>query len=189
MARVAPRWLVSASVVIEAAGLVPLIWLTPSSRYLPLILAATLVEGLGTGIAGPTTLNLALRGVLPSDTGAAGAATSAAGEFGSSVGAALLNTIAATATSGYLAAHAAAGTATAVVHGFAVAMAWGAGLLILAAIPVALFISATVRLGAAAHLRMLTARATTRATVRSTRWPGPSWPSWTSGTAAARRWG
>ena len=29
MARVPPRWLVSASVVIEAAGLVPLIWLTP----------------------------------------------------------------------------------------------------------------------------------------------------------------
>jgi len=77
MARVAPRWLVSGSIVIEAAGLVPLIWLTPASRYLPLILAATLVEGLGTGIAGPTTLNLALRGVLPSDTGAAGAATSA----------------------------------------------------------------------------------------------------------------
>ena len=51
--------------MIEAAGLVPLIWLTPSSRYLPRILAATLVEGLGTGIAGPTTLNIALRGVLP----------------------------------------------------------------------------------------------------------------------------
>jgi EmrB/QacA subfamily drug resistance transporter len=142
MARVAPRWLVSGSIVIEAAGLVPLIWLTPASRYLPLILAATLVEGLGTGIAGPTTLNLALRGVLPSDTGAAGAATSAAGQFGSSVGAALLNTIAATAASGYLAAHAAAGPVTAVVHGFAVAMAWGAGLLILAALPVALFITA-----------------------------------------------
>ena len=142
MARVAPRWLVSGSIVIEAAGLVPLIWLTPASRYLPLILAATLVEGLGTGIAGPTTLNLALRGVLPSDTGAAGAATSAAGQFGSSVGAALLNTIAATATSGYLAAHAAAGPVTAVVHGFAVAMAWGAGLLILAALPAALFITA-----------------------------------------------
>src|SRR5580692_9515509 len=100
MARVAPRWLVSGSIVIEAAGLVPLIWLTPASRYLPLILAATLVEGLGTGIAGPTTLNLALRGVLPSDTGAAGAATSAAGQFGSSGGAALLNTIATAAAAG-----------------------------------------------------------------------------------------
>ena len=142
--RVAPRWLVAGSIVIEAAGLVPLSWLTPASGYLPLILAATLVEGFGTGIAGPTALNLALRGVLPSDAGAAGAATSAVGQFGSSVGAALLNTIAAAATSGYLAAHAAAGPVTAVVHGFAVAMAWGAGLLILPAIPVALFIRARV---------------------------------------------
>ena len=82
--------------------------------------------------------------MLPSDTGAAGAATSAAGQFGSSVGAALLNTIAAAVTSGYLAAHAAASAATAVVHGFAVAMAWGAGLLFLAALPVALFITAGV---------------------------------------------
>ena len=57
MARVPPRWLVSASIVIEAAGLVPLIWLTPGTGYLPLILAATLIEGLGTGIAGPTALD------------------------------------------------------------------------------------------------------------------------------------
>jgi len=102
-----------------------------------------LIEGLGTGIAGPVALATALRGVLPSDTGAAGAATSAASQFGSSVGAALLNTIAAAAASSYLAAHAAASITTAVVHGFAVAMAWGAGLLILAAIPVAVFITAT----------------------------------------------
>jgi predicted MFS family arabinose efflux permease len=147
--RVAARWLVSGSIVIEAAGLIPLIWLTPHSHYLPLILTATLIEGLGTGIAGPVTLNIALHGVLPSDTGAAGAATSAAGQFGSSIGAALLNTIAAAATSGYLATHAAAGPAgavgtAAIVHGFAVAMAWGAGLLILAAVPAALFIAAPV---------------------------------------------
>jgi EmrB/QacA subfamily drug resistance transporter len=144
MARVPLRWLLSASIVIEAAGLVPLIWLTPSSHYLPLILVATIVEGLGTGIAGPAALSTALRGVLPSDAGAAGAATSAAGQLGSSVGAALLNTIAAAAASGYLAAHAAAGPAAAIVHGFAVAMAWGAGLLILAAVPVALFITGAV---------------------------------------------
>jgi EmrB/QacA subfamily drug resistance transporter len=143
MARVAPRWLLPASIAVEAAGLLPLVWLTASSGYLPLILVATLVEGLGTGVAGPVALATALRGVLPPDTGAAGAATSAAAQFGSSVGAALLNTIAAAATSSYLAAHATASITTAVVHGFAVAMAWGAGLLVLAAIPVAVFIAAT----------------------------------------------
>jgi EmrB/QacA subfamily drug resistance transporter len=144
MVRVAPRWLLSASIVIEAAGLLPLIWLTPGSHYLPLILVATVIEGLGTGIAGPTALSTALRAVLPSDAGAAGAATSAASQLGSSIGAALLNTIAATAAASYLAAHRAASTATAIVHGFTIAMIWGTIILLLAAIPVAIFVTAPV---------------------------------------------
>jgi EmrB/QacA subfamily drug resistance transporter len=142
MSRVAPRWLVAGSVVVEAAGLLPLIGLTPGSRYFPLILIATLIEGLGTGIAGPAALNLALRGVQPADSGAAGAGTSAASQLGASVGAALLNTIAAAAASGYLTVHTSAGAATATVHGFTVAMAWGAGILVAAAIPVAIFVNA-----------------------------------------------
>jgi hypothetical protein len=72
MRRVPPRWLITAAVVVEAAGLVPLIWLNPHSGYVPLVLAATLIEGIGTGLAGPTTLNTALRGVLSVDAGAAG---------------------------------------------------------------------------------------------------------------------
>jgi len=155
MARVPPRWLLTGSIVIEAAGLLPLIWLTPRSGYLPLIFLATIVEGLGTGLAGPIALATALHGVLPSDTGAAAAATSAAGQLGSSVGAALLNTIAAAATSGYLAAHAGAGAAAGTVHGFAVAMAWGAILLVLAAIPVAIFTNAPAQRARARKARAL----------------------------------
>jgi MFS family permease len=142
MVRVPPRWLVAVSVVIEAAGLVPLIWLTPTSQYLPLILVATVIEGLGTGVAGPTTLNTALGGVLPSDTGAAGAGTSAASQLGSSIGAALLNTIAVAATGSYLATHKLASLASGTAHGFAVAMVWGAIFLLVAAIPIALFVDA-----------------------------------------------
>jgi len=140
--RVPPRWLVSGSIVVEALGLVPLIWLTPHSGYLPLILTATIIEGISTGVAGPVTLGLALRGVLPADTGAAGAGTSAAGQLGSSIGAALLNTIAASVATGYLAAHAAAGPIAAAVHGFTVAMIWGTAILLIAALPVAIFINA-----------------------------------------------
>jgi len=146
--RVPPRWLVSGSIVAEAAGLLPLAWLTPGSGYVPLILAATLIEGLSTGVAGPVTLALSLRGVLPADTGAAGAATSATSQLGSSIGAALLNTIAATAAAGYAVAHAAgaasaAALATAAtVHGFTVAMIWGTVVLAAAAFPVAIFINA-----------------------------------------------
>ena len=142
ISRVATRWLLVVAILIEGAGLVPLIWLTPRSGYLPLILTAIVVEGVGTGLAGPVTLNLALRGVLPADSGAAAAATSAAGQLGSSVGAALFNTIAASAAAGYLKAHPSAGIVAGTVHGFDVAMAWGAIVMVVAAIPIALFVNA-----------------------------------------------
>lgn len=142
MVRMPPRWLVTSSIAIEAAGLLPLVWLSPASGYVPLILAATLIEGFGTGIAAPAALNIALRAVLPADTGAAASASSAASQLGSSVGVALLNTIAATATAGYLARFVDAGPATATVHGFAVAMAWATVALLAAAVPVGILITA-----------------------------------------------
>ena len=143
MIRVRPRWLVTAGIVLSAAGLLPLLALTPSSHYLPLIFAATFIEGLGTGLAGPSALGTALRGVLPGDTGAAPAASSTAGQLGASIGAALLDTaVAATATAAYLGAHATAATATAAVHGYTVAAAVGAVMLLAAAVPVALLINA-----------------------------------------------
>jgi EmrB/QacA subfamily drug resistance transporter len=144
MRRVPPRILITAAVAVEAAGPVPLIWLTPHSGYLPLLLVATAIEGIGTGLAGPPTLNTALRGVLPADTGAAGAATSALGQLGSSVGAAIFNTIAATVTAGYLVAHPSESEAAATVHGFNVAMLWGVIVLIAGAIPIALSVNAPV---------------------------------------------
>jgi EmrB/QacA subfamily drug resistance transporter len=142
ISRVATRGLLTVAILIEAAGLVPLIWLTPRSGYLPLILTAIVVEGIGTGLAGPVTLNLALRDVLPADSGAAGAATSAAGQLGSSVGAALFNTIAATVVAGYLRAHPGGSVLAGTVHGFDVAMAWGVAVMVAAALPVALFVNA-----------------------------------------------
>jgi EmrB/QacA subfamily drug resistance transporter len=142
MTRISPRWLLSASVVVEAAGLVPLIWLTRGSHYLPLILTALIIEGLGTGVAGPTALATSLRAVLPADAGAAGAGTSAASQLGASIGAALLNTIAAAATTSYLAIHHTASSATATVHGFTIAMIWGTAILLVAAVPIAIFINA-----------------------------------------------
>lgn len=142
MVRVPPRWLITVSIVVEAAGLVPLIWLTPHSHYLPLVLLATIIEGVATGVAGPATLNTALVGVPPSDAGAVGAATSAASQLGSSIGAALLNTIAVAGTASYQAAHLTAGVVTAAVHGFTVAMLWGAIITVAAAVPIAIFVDA-----------------------------------------------
>jgi hypothetical protein len=106
------------------------------------VFAAALLEGLGTGIGGPPMLQTSLRGVLPGETGAAAAAGSTANQLGSSIGAALLNTIAVTATAAYLAAHAGATAATATDHGYAIAMVWGVGILLLAAIPALVLINA-----------------------------------------------
>jgi MFS family permease len=87
-------------------------------------------------------LQTSLRGVRPSDTGAASAAGSAANQLGSSIGAALLNTIAATATAAFLASHAGATAVTATVHGYTTAMAWGARILLVTAIPAVTLINA-----------------------------------------------
>jgi MFS family permease len=144
MTRVAPRWLISAGVVLSAAGLLPLLGLTPTSHCLALIVAAELIEGIGTGLAGPPILATALRAVAREDTGAASAASSAAGQLGSSIGAALLNTIAATATAAYLTAHATAGAAAATIHGYTIAAAWGAAILVALVIPIAALINADV---------------------------------------------
>jgi len=140
--RVAPRWPVSAGIVLSAAGLLPLLGLTASSHCMPLIVLAELIEGVGTGLAGPAILAIALRAVAREDTGAASAASSAAGQLGSSIGTALLNTIAATATAAYITTHTTIGAATATVHGYVVAAGWGGGILLVVAIPIAWLINA-----------------------------------------------
>jgi MFS family permease len=144
MTRVAPRWLIVAGVVLSAIGLLPLLGLTPSGHCMTLIVLAELVEGLGTGLAGPPILATTLRAVAREDTGAASAASSAAGQLGSSIGAALLNTIATTATAAYLTVHAEAALAVATVHGYSVAAAWGAAILLALAIPIGGLINAGV---------------------------------------------
>lgn len=144
MTRLAPRWPITAGIALSAAGLIALMGLTPSSHSLPLVLLAEVIEGIGTGLAGPPILGTALRAVAREDTGAASAASSAAGQLGSSVGTALLNTIAATATAGYLADHSAGShaVAAATVHGYVVAVGWGAGILLAVAIPIAWLLNA-----------------------------------------------
>jgi hypothetical protein len=63
-------------------------------------------------------------------------------QVGGSLGTALLNTIAATATANYIASHGPRFAAAGVVHGFSIAFAVGAGLLMLAAVVSAIFVNA-----------------------------------------------
>jgi predicted MFS family arabinose efflux permease len=139
---VSARWLVTAGILLSAGGLIPLFWLSPNSHYVPIVLFAEIIEGFGTGVGGPVILQTALRGVQPADTGAASAASSAAGQLGSSIGSALLNTIAASATSAYLVVHGSSATLAGIVHGYSVSMLWGAIILGVAALPIVLLINA-----------------------------------------------
>src|SRR6266536_1241231 len=102
--------------------------------------------GHGIGCVFVQVFSLATQGVAPHDAGVASAMVNTANQVGGSIGTALLNTIAASATAGYLAAHA-RGSATAaaaqgLVHGYTVAIAWGAGILAAAALLATIMINA-----------------------------------------------
>ena len=142
--RVPPRALIAPGLLAAAAALAWLTQLQPDSAYLTHALPAEVVAGLGMGLAFVPVFSVATQGVDPRDTGIASAMVNTANQVGGSVGTAVLNTIAASATAGYLAAHA-TGPATAalgLVHGFSVAIGWGAGILLAAALIAAVMINA-----------------------------------------------
>jgi hypothetical protein len=129
-----------------ALGLVWLTQLHPDSAYATHALPAEILTGLGIGCVFVPVFNIATQGVAPHETGIASAMVNTANQVGGSIGTALLNTIAASATAGYLIAHA-RGSATAaaaqgLVHGYTVAIAWGAGILAAAALLATIMITA-----------------------------------------------
>jgi hypothetical protein len=81
-------------------------------------------------------------GVAQRDVGVASAVAGTSQQIGASVGTALLNTLAAAATTAYLASHGRAFMTSALVHGFAVAAAWAALILVAAAVLVSVLVTA-----------------------------------------------
>ena len=80
-------------------------------------------------------ISTATQNAEPRDVGVTSATTNTSQQIGASIGTALLNTIAATATATYLAPPGGADVvARATVHGYATASAWAAGILVLAAV-------------------------------------------------------
>ena len=96
----------------------------------------------GLGLAFPAFSSTALIRIRDRDAGVASALVNTTQQIGGSLGTALLNTLAATATASYIVAHGAAASQAGVVHGFAVAFAVGAGFLALGAVASAVLISA-----------------------------------------------
>jgi hypothetical protein len=80
--------------------------------------------------------------VSPREAGVASATVNTASQIGGSLGTALLNTSATSATASYLALHALAPRAAGLVYGFSVATAWGVAILLLGALAAAVLINA-----------------------------------------------
>jgi EmrB/QacA subfamily drug resistance transporter len=129
--RVAPRALIVPGLLVAAAGLLLLSRLQPTSSYPALILPAQLLLGAGMGCVFTPSISVATSGVEPRDAGVAAAVANTAMQIGGSIGTAVLNTVALTATGRYLANHARTGHASVdgLVHGYATATLTAAALL------------------------------------------------------------
>ncbi|GHH47206.1 MFS transporter [Streptomyces candidus] len=139
MTRVPPRLLMGPGFLTAALGMLLLTQLEIGSSYAGLILPAQLLLGLGMGTAFMPAMSLATHGVEARDAGVASAMVNTSQQVGGAIGTALLNTIAASATTAYVAAHAAGATseqllrAQAMVHGYASAIWWAVGILVVSA--------------------------------------------------------
>ena len=132
--RVAPRVLIAGGLLLAAAGLAVLAQLDVRSTFLTSVLPAEVLIGTGMGALFPPAFSLAIHGVTQRDAGVASAVINTASQVGSSVGTALLNTLAVSATAGYVAAHTPSPAVhiAALVHGYARATGWSAVLLVAA---------------------------------------------------------
>jgi len=124
-ARMRPGHLIALGLLTVAAGLALLTALSPGSGYVTLVLPAEVLVGAGLGALFPPVFALAVRGVAPRDAGIASAVVNTATQVGSSVGTAVLNTLAVSATAAFAAAHPGRPVA-ALVHGYATATGWSA---------------------------------------------------------------
>jgi EmrB/QacA subfamily drug resistance transporter len=129
--RVGPRALMVAGFLLAAGGLLILTRVSPVGGYLVHVLPAELITSVGMGLSFVPLSSTALIGVDEADAGVASALVNTTQQTGGSLGVALLNTVAASASASWLAGHrllpGAFGTAT--VHGYTTAFTVSAVLL------------------------------------------------------------
>jgi hypothetical protein len=107
------------------------------------VLPGEFLLGLGLGFVFVPLQNVALLGITHDDAGVASAVLNATNQIGGSLGTALLNSVAITATAGYVTDHALHGPSPkALTHGYDVGFYVSAGLLAVGAVLIAIFITA-----------------------------------------------
>jgi EmrB/QacA subfamily drug resistance transporter len=140
--KVQPRLLMTPGLLLAAAGMASLVVLRIGDGYAAHVLPAEILLGLGLGAVFVPAFSTATLGVGPRDVGVASAVAGTAQQIGASVGTALLNTVAAAATTAYLIARPASDEAAALVHGYSVAAGWAAAVLVIAALLTGLLVTA-----------------------------------------------
>jgi EmrB/QacA subfamily drug resistance transporter len=153
--RVGPKLPMVIGGITAAAGMLYLTQIGVSTSFATHVLPAEVILGLGLGFTFVPLSSLALVGVPEHDAGAASATLNATQQIGGSLGTALLNTLYTTAVTSYLASHVPTAppanpqaaqqmqlklTLEGFVHGYIVAFAWGAAILILSAVVIIGFI-------------------------------------------------
>jgi hypothetical protein len=104
--------------------------LTPHGSYVGEVLPSLLLTGFAMGCIFAPAFSTATLGVKNTEAGIASAMVNTSQQVGGSVGTALLSTIFASATAGYVSAHARASglAAAAEIHGYTTAFVWAAAL-------------------------------------------------------------
>jgi len=134
--RLGPRTLMCFGLLLGAIGLAWFTQIGVHTSYLTHVLPAELIVSIGLGFAFVPFSSTALIGVAPHDAGVASALVNATQQIGGSLGTALLNTVAASATASYLLAHNGNPlyTSQALVHGYTTGFTVSAAVLLVAAI-------------------------------------------------------
>jgi len=146
--RVPARVIMAPGALVAAAGMLVLSQIQVGSSYLTTVLPAELLLGAGIACVMVPAFSLGTLGVDPHQSGVAAATVNASTQVGGSLGTALLNTIAASATASYLL-HVQQRSPLAIgqglVHGFSIATAFAMGILVVAAVVSFLLIDTGVR--------------------------------------------
>jgi EmrB/QacA subfamily drug resistance transporter len=144
MPRVPARAIMAPGALVAAAGMLILTQIQVHSGYLTHVLPAEILLGIGVACVMVPAFSIGTLGVDPRQAGVAAATVNTASQVGGSLGTALLNTIAASATATYLAGHAPSPgvIAQGLVNGYSVATGWAAGFLAAGALLTALLINA-----------------------------------------------
>jgi predicted MFS family arabinose efflux permease len=139
--RIGPRIPMAGGLLVGAIGLAWLTQIGVDTSFWLYVFGPQILMSVGLGFAFPAISNTALTNVGPSDSGVASALVNTTQQIGGSLGTALLNTVAATATAGYITAHGVRSVSAGLVHGYAIAFAVGAVFLVIAALAAAVFVT------------------------------------------------